>query len=66
MKPPLPEPHHTALVFVAHRENKSPVESYFTEAQLLAYRDAMIEMCLSLYSPDDTATDWADKMRELK
>lgn len=30
----LPEPHHSALAFVAFRENKSPVESFYTEAQL--------------------------------
>ena len=29
-------------------------------------RNAVIEECLQCYSPDDSATDWADKIRRLK
>lgn len=35
----------------------------------LAYRagyNAAIEAAANCYSPDDTATDWADKIKELK
>lgn len=38
MNPPLPEP-------AAERLDDGVITHYFTEAQLLAYRDACIEMC---------------------
>lgn len=51
----------------------SRIEARFDHDQLLQYGDARalaereqtIEECLNSYSPDDTATDWADKIRAL-
>ena len=41
----------------------------FTEAQLRSeverVRRETVEECLNCYSPDDTATDWADKIKGL-
>jgi hypothetical protein len=57
MNPPLPNP--------IQRDDTEHGVDYYTKAQLLAYRAAVIEECLSQYSPDDTANDWADKMKDL-
>ena len=47
----------------------SSTQYCYTEAQLKQYGDdrarEALEMVLSCYSPDDTATDWTDKIRAL-
>ena len=37
-----------------------------TTADLSRFRDLVLEEALNCYSPDDTAQDWADKIRALK
>ena len=34
-------------------------------AEVERVRRETVEACLNCYSPDDTATDWADKIKEL-
>jgi hypothetical protein len=61
----LPEPDHSALAFVAHRGNKSPIEAYYTEAQLLQVRrDALEEAALICYRNAQSTS--GDEIRKLK
>jgi hypothetical protein len=49
--------------------NKTPAQEQDTvsiDQQFLAVANDVRFACMKLYSPDDTATDWADKMAELK
>ena len=41
-------------------------DKFYTATQMIEYRNAALEEALSCYSPDDTATDWADKIEALK
>ena len=46
-----------------------PIRGYTADQMQAAWqagREAMREECLGCYSPDDSATDWADKIKELK
>jgi hypothetical protein len=52
VKPELPEP-------AAERLDDGVITPYFTEAQLLAYRDAVIEMCAKLVEKDPLRKGWA-------
>lgn len=60
----LPEP---AMIYM--RGDMETARCY-TESQLReAYargREDMKAECLNCYSPDDTATDWTDKIKDLK
>jgi hypothetical protein len=40
-------------------------ESLVTEAQLIAYGRKCVEAAVNLYSPDDTATDYFDKVYDM-
>jgi hypothetical protein len=52
MMPPLPKP-------------DAYNESDYTEAQLIAYGRQCVEAAVNLYSPDDTATDYFDKVYDM-
>lgn len=58
--PELPEPVH-------HIMSDGACIGYYNETQLLEYgrqcAEQMREACANCYSPDDSATDWADKIR---
>ena len=65
MTTPLPEP---VLSQKYHHDPRYDI-AYFTADQLRAYGAAEykrgIEDAANCYSPDDSATDWMDKIRKL-
>ena len=69
----LPEPYSTVGrllgevgTFAAMGYNLRRGDGLYTESQMRqAIKDAL-EGALNCYSPDDTATDWADKIKALK
>lgn len=52
----LPKPHPIGYI--------AKSEEFYTHKQLIQALKDCIEECMDMYSPDDSAHDWMDKMRE--
>jgi hypothetical protein len=39
--------------------------SHVSVEELEKFAELVVKECISFYSPDDSATDWADKMRRM-
>jgi hypothetical protein len=52
----------TALVFGTFEGYKT---SHISVEELEKFAELVVRECISFYSPDDSATDWADKMRRV-
>lgn len=52
----------TALVFGTFEGYKT---SHISVEELEKFAKLVVMECISFYSPDDSATDWADKMRRV-
>lgn len=62
MKTPLPEPAYTDSML---HEPTAFTEAQMKAAMVAAWNEA-IEACVNAYSPDDTATDFMNKIIDLK
>ena len=49
-----------------HAPEAIEVRQLYTATQMFAYRNQTLDAVLNCYSPDDTASDWADKIRLMK
>ena len=52
----------TALVFGTFEGYKT---AHITTEELEKFAELIVQECIKCYSPDDSATDWADKMRRM-
>ena len=52
----------TALVFGTFEGYKT---SHISVEELEKFAELVVRECINCYSPDDSATDWADKMRRM-